>query len=83
MADTTASLGIQVTTVGVSQATSDLDKLNASQKNLAQGTKDLSAAQQQSVAGSAAASVAHNTLAAATTCERLIANAVPAHTGPA
>jgi hypothetical protein len=41
MSDTTASLGIEVKAVGVQQTTSDLDKLNAAQKSVTQGTKDM------------------------------------------
>jgi hypothetical protein len=62
MGDTTASLGIQVTTTGAKEAAQDLDKLNASAKNVAQSTRDLSAAQQQGVTASKAATTASQAL---------------------
>src|SRR5690349_3445215 len=52
MAD--AELGIKVTTQGVTQAASDLDKLNVSQKNVAQSAKDLGAAQKTATSGASA-----------------------------
>lgn len=67
MADATATLGIQVTTQGVNQASNELDKLDQSAKKVAQSTKDLGAAQQQSVSAVKNVAAAQSELAAKTT----------------
>src|SRR5690348_7219989 len=66
MADTTASLGIEVKVTGAQQASNDLDRLNQSQKNVAQATKELNNAQQQSASGANAAANAQKALGSST-----------------
>lgn len=65
--DTVASLGIEVHTSGAKEASQDLDKLDASAKKVAQSTKDLGNASQQSTAGIKAAASAQSELVKNTT----------------